>query len=593
MARDRPPALDHLRLLASAIAGRPLGVAEVDAGAPASTDGATVFLPADASVADRVQMLAVQASLLAAGSLDPEIVRALGRRPRLLRRYLAVEGHRALAANDELLPPLAQRLVDRDTAARVDSVSASVAWARGDAVVDDPSPAFGTIDARGLLAAVERRASAAGARSAPLGTPSRAAVAELDDDSDDGDGDVGHLLSSPVGGGGPMGKLLRRLLSSARGRSGGGSPGADAPTHVAAAPAGGTRGVTRSTGPGALDPGSVAFARPGRVYAEWDASRERYRPDWCTVTERDPHVHASTRSEASISAPDEIALRRSLARLGIGLTPCRRQRQGDDIDIDAAVEAHVDTVAGRPPVDECYVGSLRRRRDLAVLVLLDVSGSAGEPGTAGETVHAHQRATAAALTAALHDLGDRVALYAFNSRGRSAVQLLRVKTFDDRLDGGVARRLHALKPGAYTRLGAAIRHGTAILDEHGGTPRRLLVVLSDGFAYDHGYEGTYGEADARRALVEARRLGVGCLCLSVGTYPEEAALRRVFGAAAHATVPRTETLPRVVGPLFRAALQSAEAHRRSFQRKGRTRERLDIERRTDGRRRTPVLPVGR
>src|SRR4029077_3752756 len=117
---------------------------------------------------------------------------------------------------------------------------------------------------------------------------------------------------------------------------------------------------------------------------------------------------------------------------------------------------------------------------------------------------------------------------AFNSRGRQAVQVLRVKSFDDHLDGSGAQRLSSLTPRADTRLGAAIRHGTSILEERGGTPRRLLVVLSDGFAYDHGYEGRYGEADARRALVEARRRGVGCLCLSIGTNASPAALQRVF-----------------------------------------------------------------
>jgi nitric oxide reductase activation protein len=275
--------------------------------------------------------------------------------------------------------------------------------------------------------------------------------------------------------------------------------------------------------------------------------------------------------------PDGVALRRALARLGIGLTRCRRQRQGDDIDIDAAVEACVDKLAGSPHDDDFYLESLRRRRDLAVLVLLDVSGSAGEPGAAGKTVHEHQRSVAAALTAALHGLGDRVALYAFNSRGRQAVQLLRVKAFEDHLDGDVAPRLAGLAPGAYTRLGAAIRHGTSILEERGGTPRRLLVVLSDGLAYDHGYEGHYGEADARRALVEGRRRGVGCLCLSIGTDAEPIALRQVFGAAAHATVPRGEQLPGLIGPLFRAALRSAEAQRRAFQRKERTRAHLELE----------------
>src|SRR4029079_12807794 len=130
-----------------------------------------------------------------------------------------------------------------------------------------------------------------------------------------------------------------------------------------------------------------------------------------------------------------------------------------------------------------------------------------------------------------------------------------------RFDGAMIERLTRLTPGAYTRLGAAIRHATTVVEERAGTPRRLLVVLSDGFAYDHGYEGRYGEADARRALVEARRRGVGCLCLSVGAGTDAAALQRVFGAAAHASVARPEQLRGVIGPLFRSAVASAEAHR--------------------------------
>jgi nitric oxide reductase activation protein len=155
-----------------------------------------------------------------------------------------------------------------------------------------------------------------------------------------------------------------------------------------------------------------------------------------------------------------------------------------------------------------------------------------------------------------------------------------LKRFGGALDITTFRRLDALAPGGYTRLGAAIRHGTAVLEATAGTPRRLLVVLSDGFAYDHGYDGSYGEADARRALAEARRMGVGCLCLSVGATTDPAALRRVFGTAAHATIPRVDALPHVVGPLFRSAMRSAELLRRNTQRTQRSRERLAIDRRT-------------
>jgi nitric oxide reductase activation protein len=193
-------------------------------------------------------------------------------------------------------------------------------------------------------------------------------------------------------------------------------------------------------------------------------------------------------------------------------------------------------------------------------------------------VHEHQRELAATLTAALHELGDRVALYAFRSHGRSAVHVVPVKRFDDDLDAKALRSLGGLVPGAYTRLGAAIRHGAAVLDDNAGASRRLLVVVSDGFAYDHGYEGAYGEADARRALTEARRQGIGCLCLSVAAGTDAAALQRVFGTAAHATIPRVDQLASVAGPLFRSALRSAEVQRSVAQRKLRIHERLQIER---------------
>ncbi|MDR3664004.1 MAG: nitric oxide reductase activation protein, partial [Mycobacterium sp.] len=84
-----------------------------------------------------------------------------------------------------------------------------------------------------------------------------------------------------------------------------------------------------------------------------------------------------------------------------------------------------------------------------------------------------------------------------------------------------------------------------------------------GLAYDHGYERVYGAADARRALSEARRRGTGCLCLTIGAATDVGELRRVFGSAAHATLPRPSQLGARVGPLFRSALRSAEVRRQS------------------------------
>jgi hypothetical protein len=572
LAGQRP---DRFELLASGIAGRTVSVTASVAGEGPWTDGTTVYLDADA--ADQVVALAVQASLLAAGSLEPEVVRRLAGRPALARRYLAVEAHRALAANSYLLPPRVRSLIDRDLATRTDSPAASLAAALRREQVPDPPLSFGTINPKRLLAARDRlqAGSPASAEERPAlrDDPPR----ELDDDADSDDaGPALEFFANSVGGRGALASVFERMLRLGRAPASGSGPlGAGASARVRTTRTTGRGGTPTTAAAAALADMTIA-RQHGKTYPEWDVYRKRYRPGWCTVRE----IDTSPADDAALAVSDVHALRRPLARLGTGLDQCRRQFAGDDIDIDATVEARVDLLAGAPRDQPVYVDTLRRRRDLAVLVLLDISASAAEPGTAGKSVHEQQRAAAAMLTTALHGLGDRVALYGFYSQGRTAVRLVRVKDFSDDLGTREMRRLGHLVPGAYTRLGAAIRHGAAMLEERGGASRRLLVVLSDGLAYDHGYEGAYGEADSRRALAEARRRGTGCLCLSVGVGTGLVALRRVFGTAAHASIARPEQLSGVVGPLFRAALGSAELRRRTSQREGQVRSRLTAERGT-------------
>jgi hypothetical protein len=546
----------RLGLLASALAGRNVAVVPGDPGEPAWTDGVTVFVGAAVSALHQVESVAVQASLLAGGGLEPDVVRKLVRRPALARRYLAVEGQRALAANDDLLPFPVRSMVDLDLAMRSDSPAESLKMASGRDTIADPPASFGVIRARNLLNA---RAGTQPSDATVNHNPhreSRDALAELEDDA--ADDDVMDPFSSPIGGGGVAGKLLQRLMSRVRQLSGGGQPGADTPTHRSHKGIRGAGAVTSTSSSLSdmeeLDDGDGQ----GTKYPEWDVHRHRYRPDWCTVHE----IEAPNADGSPLARPDVHALRRPLTRLGIGLDRSHRQTQGDDIDVDAAVESRVELLAGSVPDEAVYLDNLRRRRDLAVLVLLDVSGSVAEAGTFGQTVHEQQRAAATAMTIALHELGDRVALYAFQSQGRASVNMLPIKRFDDGLNALVMRRLGGLTPGAYSRLGAAIRHGTSIIAEKAGTSRRLLVVLSDGLAYDHGYERVYGAADARRALGEARRQGIGCLCLTIGAATASDELRRVFGSAAHASIPKPTQLADYIGPLFRAALRSADVRRR-------------------------------
>jgi len=551
--------LQPLELLASALSGRALQVAHAARGESTWTDGKTVFI--DATLNDREQLIAliVQASLLSAGSLTANILHGIARRPRVLARYLAIEGHRALANNEPLLPPFMRSVLDKKIAVCCDSSERSKKIALSSEAISDPPLIFGVIRASRLLAAnleSERNSHAKDKTHNPH--QQRQALAELEEDDaedDNGSSSVVDMFTVP-GGGGVIGRWLQRLFKAVRQGTAGGSPGIDAATHRAGLMKP-RRGLAVFSTAALNEEVNLVKKNGGIKYPEWDVHNRHYRQEWCTVHEIVPPLKVL----AQLEPPDPCGLRRPLARIGLGLSHCRRQVQGDDIDIDAAIEARIEVLAGSIPDENVYVDSLRRRRDLSVLILLDISGSATEQGVEGKTVHEQQRSAAAALAFVLHNLGDRVALYAFNSQGRSSVQLVPVKHFDDQFNSLTMQRLYSLEPGAYSRLGAAIRHGAAVLEEQGGTSKRILLVLSDGLAYDHGYERDYGAADARCALGEARRRGTGGLCLTIGASTDAESLRRVFGNAAHATISQSSQLGNVIGRLFQSALRSAEVRR--------------------------------
>ena len=567
--------LSRYELLASAIAGHPVGVASVEPGEPAWTDGATVFIAAGETARSQVAALTVQSALLGAGSLDADVLATLVRRPTLARRYLAIEGHRALSVGEHLLPRSVRGLIDRSIARRTNSPSESLGIARSRQALDEPPDIFGTIRPRRveMTAARLREKDAASEH-----VPRRSGDLQLsgDDAGDDDSGPDVDAFSSPIGGGGGIGSWFKRLFSEGR-SAGGGPPGADSPTRWS------SRGDRFARASGALDGTSPDFrshrvarasgghlSRVGRAQEALQtglvhgrggrADTGRARSIRATRHTCAAPTAGSSRHRSRAPSPSDAGRRRrprrggrgpraAEGRVGAGRIGLHRQPEKTAGSLGAAAARHL-RISRRT---EC------NRR----------------------AVHEHQRGVAAALTLALHDLGDRVALYGFRSQGRSAVQIVPVKRFGDDPDAlgdAASRRIGPRR--VHARLGAAIRHGTAVLEREGGTSRRLLVVLSDGLAYDHGYERAYGEADSRRALSEARRRGIGTLCLSVGAGTDVAVLRRIFGVAAHASLSRSEQLPAVVGPLFRSALRSAELQRSASQRRERTKERLDVEGRT-------------
>jgi len=556
--------LDRFELLASAIAGSGIRLDRTTKDGKTYTDGRTIYVEQSQEPARDVAALVVQSALIAAGSLHPKLLRRMVGRPGICDRYLAIEGWRALATVPSLPPvPLVQTARARCLGGGSPEDSLRAALGKVDA---PPLPEeFGALRPRRVLSTDPPTGDAPSAADQARQELALEVVA-ADDDSDEKGreererlGSLAKLFRTPM-----TTSLLTRAAKRAgfRRQPGEGGGGGELPVGSARIVAAVGEQAAPSLLPGGL-PREVGFHDGvGGNYPEWDTHENRFRPGWCTVRETDP-IPADG---AAIDPPASRELRRRISRLGVGLERTRRQVQGDAIDIDAAVESRVQFLAGATPGDGLYIDSQRRRRSLAVLVLLDISGSAAG-GTAGSvTIHERQTAAAFALMEAHHYLGDRVALYGFHSRGRGYVQLVRVKAFDDTIDQPMRDRLAGLRPGAFTRLGAAVRHGTQMLKARGGMDHRLLVVISDGFPYDEGYESSYAEADARHALAEARRTGVGCLCLTLGAGTEPDALARVFGTAAHASAPELEDLYPTIERLFRQAIASADMQRKISQR---------------------------
>jgi nitric oxide reductase activation protein len=166
------------------------------------------------------------------------------------------------------------------------------------------------------------------------------------------------------------------------------------------------------------------------------------------------------------------------------------------------------------------------------------------------------------LAATMHGLAFRLAIYGFQSRGRHTVNVVRVKRFGEPYGVAARDRLGRLQPAGFTRLGAAVRHGAALLAADAGTRHKLLVTVSDAFPHDEGYVGPYAQADARRAITEARARGIGCLGLTVGADVRSGDPTEVFGTASMARADDVAGLRSELGRLISTAMATAELRRR-------------------------------
>ncbi|MDH5263864.1 MAG: VWA domain-containing protein [Betaproteobacteria bacterium] len=288
-------------------------------------------------------------------------------------------------------------------------------------------------------------------------------------------------------------------------------------------------------------------------YPEWDYRLQVQRPDWCTVLESRAAPGDAAAIDALVAARKPLVerLRRLIEALQPqGLQRLRRQEEGDDLDLEAAVRAAVDLRLGATPDTRVHRRDVRHTRDLAVLILLDLSQSTNERVRAGDTTVLELTREAAALLAdAMAKLGDPFAIHGFSSNGRHEIGYLRFKEFGEAHGPASKARLAAMRGELSTRMGAAMRHAGSLLARR-PEKKRLLIVLTDGAPSDVDVrDPQYLRADARKAVEDLARAGVASYCVSLDPGADDY-VSRIFGANRYAVVDRVERLPERLPTLY-------------------------------------------
>ncbi len=243
------------------------------------------------------------------------------------------------------------------------------------------------------------------------------------------------------------------------------------------------------------------------TYPEWDARGGVWLPDHCRVLAAPVEPAPDWQGITDDAARRRIrAVRRQFEALRPAKLIRHAQPDGEELDLDASLRSIADLRATGRGSDRIWQQARPEKRDLAVSILLDVSRST-ESAVTGRPVIDIAREALTALAWGLDACGDRFAIQGFSSLKRDRVWIHDCKSFDEPMAQGVEARIHALRPGFYTRLGAAIRHASAGLAREGRS-RRLLIVITDGKPNDlDHYEGRHGIEDSAMAVRQARRAG--------------------------------------------------------------------------------------
>ena len=293
---------------------------------------------------------------------------------------------------------------------------------------------------------------------------------------------------------------------------------------------------------------------PPRHYPEWDYQSQTYRPDWVSLYES---LHPA--GDAAIIdrlLEKHAALAQRLKRLLDLLRPqdkvrIRYQEDGSELDLDIAIRSLIDFKSGARPDPRINMSHRTNGRNLAVLVLLDLSQSLGDKaGDGQQTVLELSQEAVSLLAWSIEQLGDALAIAGFHSDTRHDVRYLYLKGYSERWGDSVKSRLAAMQAGYSTRIGGAIRHAAHYLAAQ-KAEKKLLLILTDGRPSDVDVQDErLLVEDARKAVGEVGRRGIFTYCISLDRQAD-AYVSDIFGQR-YSVIDRVERLPERLPELFLA-----------------------------------------
>jgi nitric oxide reductase NorD protein len=281
---------------------------------------------------------------------------------------------------------------------------------------------------------------------------------------------------------------------------------------------------------------------------EWDYRKQRLLPDHCRLQVMLPRGAEEQALPARLQAHA-----RKLRRRFEALQPRREwrnhQQDGAELDTDSYILHLTERQRGQMDMPMVYRDCREQGRDLSCLLLADFSMSTDSWVSNQSRVVDVVRDALILFAESLQATRDRFALYGFSSLNRQKVRFYHLKKFTERYDGQVRGRIMATQPGYYTRMGAAIRYATQLLEKE-PSQQKLLLLLTDGKPNDLDiYEGRYGLEDTRMALQEAQRKGLKPFCVTIDDKAEDY-LPRLFGQNGWVLVKKAEELPQKLPQLY-------------------------------------------